>query len=148
MKVDSDVITEHMKDADFNRLIDKIEVNDDGCWLFTSAVNPNGYGYFSIKGRYYLAHRVVYEWRVGPIPQGKQIDHLCRVRRCVNPDHLEPVTCKENTHRGDGPAGRNARKTHCKRGHPFNEANTHLRLAGGRSCRACRREVVAPAANA
>ena len=70
-----------------------------------------------------FAHRIGYEQLVGPIPKGLELDHLCRVRHCVNPDHLEPVTHKENTLRGSCPAAVNARKTHCKRGHPLTDDN-------------------------
>lgn len=83
-------------------------------------------------------HRVAYELRVGPIPEGMQIDHLCRVRRCVNPAHLEPVSQTENIRRGDSFAGREARQTHCIYGHPFSFENTLL-TKSERRCRACQR---------
>lgn len=85
------------------------------------------------------AHRYAYEHFIGPIPEGLQVDHLCRVRNCVNPDHLEAVTCRENVLRGDGVAAANARATHCPQGHAYDEANTYTWTNGGRHCRACAR---------
>jgi hypothetical protein len=73
---------------------------------------------------------------VGPIPEGLVIDHLCRNRGCINPTHMEPVTNAENVLRGEGPTAVNARKTHCKRGHPFDDVNTYV-YAKGRACRMC-----------
>lgn len=83
------------------RLLDKVEIDPvAGCWLWTAAKNNGGYGMFTFTtGWRRSAHRVSYETFVGPIPDGLQLDHLCRVRHCVNPDHLEPVTAAENTRR-------------------------------------------------
>ena len=112
------------------------------CWLWTAGRVWNGYGQFKVAGRHVYAHRFAYELLVGPIPEGLTIDHLCRVRHCVNPAHLEPVTSRENTLRGDTPAARNAAKTHCPQGHPLEAGN--LRLSelrrGGRACLICHRE--------
>lgn len=83
-----------------------------------------------------LTHRYSYERAEGPVPAGLELDHLCRVRSCVNPEHLEPVTHRENMRRGSGWSGRHAQKAMCKSGHPFDEANTYWRR-GGRACRAC-----------
>lgn len=126
------------KRAEFWSKVDKAD--PDGCWLWTGTKVPSGYGRLWIAQRPFAAHRVAYEWLVGPIPEGLQLDHLCRVRRCVNPAHLEPVTSRENTMRGLNWAARNAEKTHCPQGHPYDEANTYLRSGGGRGCRACHRE--------
>lgn len=110
-----------------------------GCWLFTGCTKPDGYGRFFYEGKQALAHRVGYEHFVGPIPAGLSLDHLCRVRNCVNPAHLEPVTHAENVKRGIGPTAINATKTHCVHGHPFDEANTYIHpTRGDRTCRACR----------
>lgn len=96
----------------------KVEKTDT-CWLWASYIKPNGYATFwepAVQSKVYV-HRWVYEQEVGPIPEGLEIDHLCSVRHCVNPDHLEPVTHHENMLRGDTIAARNARKTQCPRGH-------------------------------
>lgn len=109
------------------------------CWLWTGAPNASGYGTLRLSGgtrRTVTAHRYAYELRVGPIPDGLTLDHLCRVRACVRPDHLEPVTNKENALRGMSPWAENARKTHCVHGHPFDEANTYM--GAWRVCRTCK----------
>ena len=111
------------------------------CWLWTGGLTQNKYGRFNVDGRKHrvLAHRYTYELLVGPVPNGTELDHLCRVRQCVNPGHLEPVTHRENILRGNSCGGRRALKTHCIRGHEFTDANT-LRSANERKCRACQRE--------
>ncbi|MFI0233133.1 HNH endonuclease signature motif containing protein [Streptomyces sp. NPDC017086] len=114
----------------------------DTCWLWTAHKGGGGYGRFKVEGRMVPAHRVAYELASGVIPDGFELDHLCRVRHCVNPAHLEPVTGRENTLRGQSPSAQHAIKTHCANGHPFNSSNTYLRPTGGRACRACRRAAV------
>jgi hypothetical protein len=112
----------------------------DDCWLWTAARNPHGYGRVQINGSFHQAHRISYELTVGPIPDGLSLDHLCRVRNCVNPAHLEPVTNRVNGLRGVSPAAINAAKAECVNGHAFDEANTRV-TAGPhgpkRQCRAC-----------
>ncbi len=103
------------------------------CWVWTAGRNIHGYGKMSVVGQQLAAHRVSYEHHVGPIPAGLQLDHLCRNRACINPDHLEPVTERENILRGVSPAAINARKTTCLRGHPFDR----LTPDGRRRCRTC-----------
>lgn len=107
-----------------------------GCWLWHGARQTAGYGRFVIKYVGHMAHRVSYELYKGPIPEGLHLDHLCRVPECVNPEHLEPVTQAENNRRGNGYAGRNLRKTSCKRGHEFTADNI-IPKRGGRECRTC-----------
>jgi len=112
----------------------------EGCWLWTGQINDHGYGLICRDDRPARAHRVVYELLVEPIPEGLVLDHLCRVRHCVNPAHLEVVTLAENTLRGEGPSARHARVTHCPQGHPYDEANTRRTRRGGRVCRTCHRD--------
>ena len=107
----------------------------DTCWLWTAA-NSGGYGQFSVSGHWQPAHRWAYEFCIGPIPDGLEIDHLCLTAACVYPWHLEPVTHLENVRRGR--AGQWERdKTHCPQGHPYDEANTIVRPRGSRECRTC-----------
>lgn len=112
----------------------------DTCWLWRSSIGTRGYGLFTVAGKRRLAHRVVHEATTGvAIPVGLQIDHLCRVKHCVRPDHLEVVTPRENVLRSDNRAGLNARKDVCDSGHPFDAINTYWRPTGGRGCKECRR---------
>jgi HNH endonuclease len=109
------------------------------CWTWTGGRTANGYGRFGITAsNQELAHRFAWIILVGPIPEGLQLDHLCRVRLCVNPDHLEPVTPQENWLRSHTPVGRVSPLGECRRGHPFDEENTYL-YKGVRSCKTCRK---------
>lgn len=110
--------------------------NEHGCWVWQgSQFRPNGYGRYA--GQY--AHRLAYSLFKGAIPQGLQIDHLCRNKLCVNPAHLEAVTGRVNTLRGQTLPAQNLAKTHCVRGHAFTAENTRV-WKGERICRACQRE--------
>lgn len=124
-----------------DRLWEKVEKTET-CWLWTAKKHPRGYGHIwsgGSHGRTLQAHRVAYELLKGPIPEGLTLDHLCRNTSCVNPDHLEPVTMSVNLLRGDGLPAKNARKTHCHRGHEFTAKNTYTRPNGQRQCRICKR---------
>lgn len=91
-------------------------------------------------GKDVLVHRKVYELLVGPIPDGMTIDHLCRNRKCCNPDHLEVVTMRENVLRGTGPTAEKYRQTHCIRGHLLSGDNLYITPQGRRECRECCRQ--------
>ena len=111
------------------------------CWVWLGGTGQ-GYGKFAVKQntcKTVRSHRFSYELIKGPIPKHLIIDHLCRNKLCVNPDHLEAVTCRENTMRGIGPAAINSRKTHCKRGHAFDKQNTYINKKNQRICRTCNR---------
>jgi HNH endonuclease len=117
------------------RMQAKIQPASTGCWLWTSALSDDGYGRFWLDGGPQQAHRAAYELLVGAIPDGLTIDHLCRVRHCVNPDHMEPVTIGENVRRA------RSLITHCPQGHEYVGHNVRLfsRPDGGyaRGCREC-----------
>lgn len=109
-----------------------------GCWLWTGAVGQAGHGIFvPVRGKRIQAHRWLWEVTRGPIPEGMELDHICRVPACVRPAHLEAVTHRENCRRGISPAAINARKTHCQRGHEFTAENTYVTRTGSRCCRRC-----------
>lgn len=121
------------------RFLARIVPTLTGCWYWSGSKDADGYGWFSIKKRTISAHRASYEIFVGKIPDGLQLDHLCRTPACVNPVHLEPITGRENTLRGTGFAALNARKTHCPRGHDLSGDNLYITPSGRRACRECRR---------
>ena len=128
--------------AALDRFWSFVQKDDAGCWLWTGgSFSSNGYGRFWYLGTKVQAHRWSYEQFVGPIPDGLEVDHLCRVRHCVNPKHLEPVTKEENMRRSpDHASAVNARRTHCVQGHEFTPENTWRAGRGDRLCRTCRRE--------
>jgi hypothetical protein len=112
---------------------------DSECWFWTGGT-AFGYGNFWLNRKGRMAHRVSYELNVGPIPEGLQIDHLCRTPLCVNPAHLEPVTIRENLMRGWGVSARNAAKTHCPRGHEY-AVHGRVKIEGSRECRVCKADL-------
>lgn len=112
----------------------------DGCWNWTGCVT-GGYGRIRVGDERVQAHRYSYELSGGTIPDGFHLDHLCRNQLCVRPDHLEPVTPRENILRGLSPMAMQAKQTHCKRGHELFGENLRLRPNGKRECKACARIV-------
>lgn len=110
------------------------------CLVWNGATTSGGYGNVRYGGRMRNAHIVAYLLMRGEIPAGKQIDHLCRNRKCIEPRHLEAVTQIENIFRGASNQAKNHRKTHCVHGHPFDEANTYRAKNGWRVCRTCARD--------
>ena len=124
----------------FWRYVDKTET----CWVWTASQTPHGYGQFNAgDNRITRAHQFAYVLLVGPVPQGLELDHLCRNRLCVNPAHLEPVTHAENLRRAVRAAPR-GQMTHCRKGHALAGANLYESPDGGRHCRTCRRERMRP----
>jgi hypothetical protein len=119
-------------------LVVDVETGGD-CWVWKGPVATNGYGKAAICKKPVLPHRAFYEHFKGPIAPGMQIDHLCKNKLCVNPAHLDQVTPRENTLRGDGPAARNAKKTHCLAGHELAGSNLYVTPDGRRQCRTCQR---------
>lgn len=126
---------------DTDRFMGKVRINESTeCWEWTAYLADHGYGYFWMGGKNRRAHRVAYAARNGKIATGLVIDHLCRTRHCVNPDHLEAVSPGENIRRGETGL-RNAAKTHCPRGHEYNDENTYVRKSRkSRVCRLCARD--------
>jgi hypothetical protein len=117
-----------------------------GCWLWTGRPSTKGYGKLRVDGKHWRAHRLAYIWWRGGFPEELDIDHLCRVRMCVNPWHMEPVTRGDNVRRGLAPAlsGQRGRiqqlaKTHCPQGHPYAGENLYVNPRGKRHCRICMR---------
>lgn len=135
----------HPSKEDLDRFWSKVKKRRNGCWEWTSIFKTGGYPYFTFGFQAFRAHRLSYAWAHPDVDMtGLQIDHLCRNRACVNPEHLDLVTAKTNTWRSASIQALNARKTHCIHGHKFDEANTALvwsvrDQAYYRTCRACNR---------
>ncbi len=120
------------------RFKEKIIVEPSGCWRWTASTMGSGYGRFKIRGRKSMiaAHIFAYEQKYGPVPDGKELDHLCRNRWCCNPDHVEPVTHQVNVVRGNAPNMILHRSGKCRRGHEQNETNTKYQTRNGKRHRA------------
>lgn len=116
-----------------------VSVQPNGCHQWTGAITRDGYGLFNDGERIRQAHRFAYTGAHGEVPYGLHLDHLCRNRGCVNPAHLEAVTPRENVLRGRSLAAQNAKKTHCPKGHPFDErsAKTFRSQRFQRRCLPC-----------
>lgn len=128
---------EKTKELLFNR---SFQEPNTGCWLWSGDSVKGGYGRIGNNGRKWLAHRLSYIIFNGKIPNGLTVDHKCVQPNCINPQHLEAVTMKENTLRGNSFAIKNKNKTHCPRGHEYNTENTYLHKDGRRECRTCIRK--------
>lgn len=131
-----------LRQSRFWRQVDKAGPNS--CWVWRGFIAPSGYGSFNGRHGKKQAHRVSWELTMGEVVPGLTLDHLCRNRACVNPAHLEPVTMKVNVLRGEGPTAKNARKTHCDKGHEFTATNTRIGRDGRRACRRCDADRQAP----
>ena len=119
-----------------SRILQKVEKTET-CWVWNGSKNKgkNSYGYIWFNRKNTLVHRIMYQIHKGDIPDGKEIDHLCRNKGCVNPDHLEAVSHRENMLRAN--VGWKCReKTHCPKGHEYTPENTRI-THGSRSCKAC-----------
>lgn len=124
-------LTPRPKPSPLERFWAKVD-KTSGCWNWTGYVDKAGYGRFRFDGATRLSHRVAYQLIIGQVPDGLQLDHLCRNRRCCNPTHLEPVTNHENSLRGE-----RATKSHCVHGHEYTPENTIREANGRRRCRTC-----------
>lgn len=127
------------KPYSLRRFAERIRIAPDGCWIWQASTGSHGYGQFTVDYHKDLAHRFAYLWHHGHIEKGRQhhLDHLCKNKRCVNPDHLEAVSPLVNIHRGGSRTIPNAQKTHCPTGHEYTPANTRRMPDGGRRCIAC-----------
>jgi len=128
-----------MKPNTIESVLDRLEENSRGCWVWTGCKSgrKDKYGKVKWKGKVVYVHRLIYEHVRGPISKELELDHLCENTLCANPNHLEAITHKENIHRGKGLAAQNAKKTHCKYGHPLSGSNLYLYSSQGRYCREC-----------
>lgn len=132
-------ITLPLKATTEERFFVKVAADGD-CWRWVGAIGSHGYGNFYAEGKYLRAHTWAYTFFRADVPEGLQLDHLCRNRWCVNPWHLEPVTCSVNLLRIPREVREASRPTHCKAGHLLDEVNTYIqRKTGYRYCRTCQR---------
>lgn len=129
------------------RTVDRIAARsvetERGCWEWQGSATPKGYGRIWVGEKLLYVHRAAYEALVGEIPEGLQLDHLCRNRGCWRPDHLDPVTNRVNAQRGEAGSylgAKNLNKTHCPQGHPYDGDNLRVNARGWRYCRTCRRD--------
>ena len=129
------------------RIMQKVVIDENNCWNWTGHITKNGYGMTSIGNKQYMAHRYTYEWKFGKIKDKLVIDHLCRNRKCVNPDHLEVVTLQENINRGLLGNLKHLRneaycktRTHCALGHELNGKNLYITSRNHKICKKCLKE--------
>ena len=147
-ETDSEIVFKHIKDRAGSRFYRAAAYMPGECWRWPLRIGVGGYGRYTIsksgkRNKVIHAHRLIYQGIYGKLKPGVVLDHLCRNRWCVNPFHLDPVDKKTNTLRGTSPAANNARKTHCKQGHPFDvvlKVKKKLGIRSRRDCSICRRE--------
>ena len=120
------------------RIDPSITFNGTPCWLWTARIGYDGYGYFSFEGRDHTAQRISHGMFINRVAPDREVDHLCRVRECANPVHLEDVPPRINKLRGNSPIGKKSRQTHCIYGHEFTADNTYIRMIKGNPHRYCR----------
>lgn len=128
--------TEYRRMSPEGRWWFNVIVDSSGCWLWQGAL-AQGYGHLKVKGKSHPAHRFGYEMLIESIPPELVCDHLCRVRHCVNPDHIDITDHKTNILRGVGRGAKEARQTECKQGHPLNGENLRIDTRGRRVCQTC-----------
>lgn len=127
-----------MDDATLERFWARIKIDENGCWIWQGARGAGGYGQMSVNGRRVLTHRLAFEHYKRPFAEGEQADHLCRVRPCANPEHMEGVSSRTNTQRGMAPMMVLHRNRICKNGHPMVGDNIAKGPHGSKLCRLCR----------
>lgn len=129
----------YTKNSEMKKRKHHMNISIGNCWIWAGKVSPKGYGIYQIlidkQWVSHPAHKLLYENLIGPVPKGKVLDHLCRVRQCINPEHLEIVTNAENIRRG---ISHQARKTHCPKGHIYKGVNLYIDPRGYRQCKTCR----------
>lgn len=121
------------------RFWSRVDKTESGCWEWTAGKLASGYGSFRSANRAHVSHKFAWELLRGPVPEGLDLDHLCRNRACCNPDHLEPVTRQENLRRGWGARLKNGMTTQCIHGHEYTPENTYVNPRGQWKCRTCRK---------
>lgn len=126
------ILTEKQQENFWSRVL-----KTNTCWMWFGCRSADGYGRFQFKRTTINAHRMAYALKKGILDKSKQIHHLCNNPSCVNPDHLEQITVRENVLLSDNPASINARKTHCNKGHPLSGDNLYCPPSGKRYCRTC-----------
>lgn len=143
MNARNEITDGSMSTTTLDRFNDRWALDHNWCWTWVGHRTAEGYGVLRVGQKRRPAHRISYEHFFGPIPEGLVIDHLCRNRACVNPEHLEAVPNAVNVDRGIGITARASRQTHCKRNHEFTPENTRISPKGKRECRTCGREKAA-----